>query len=65
MEIVLQYIGNSKAITCGDFDIDLIKNNPSNDTNNFVNVKNEAWYLALNNNPTRITLNSATLIDHI
>ena len=54
-----------KCIISGDFNIDLLKYDTHEKTNNFVDGVLARSFLTQIHKPTRITLTSATLIDHI
>ena len=49
----------------GDFNIDLLKYNSHDKTNNYVDNLFTQGFLPLITKPTRVTSTSATLIDHI
>ena len=50
---------------CGDFNIDLLKYEVNHDTTNFVDTIHSCGLYPIVNKPTRITGQSATLIDNI
>ena len=56
---------NKHAYIMGDFNIDLLKFRTHEKTNDFINSMITKGYLPLITKPTRITAQSATLIDHI
>ena len=56
---------NKKIILAGDFNIDLLKYDSHNKTNDFVDDIFAHGMLPLITKPTRITNHSATIIDHI
>ena len=58
-----KYSKDKYLYLCGDFNIDLIKNDIT--TNNFQNTLLSMDLIPLINKPTRITINSSTLIDNI
>jgi hypothetical protein len=53
-----------KCTYTGDFNLDLLKYDTHNPTNDFINLNSALSFLPLINKPTRITINSATLIDN-
>ena len=53
------------VILLGDININLLKHTSHNDTQHYLDTLLENGYMPLINLPTRITENSATLIDHI
>ena len=62
---IVECIGNKKCLIFGDFNIDLLKYNNSNQVQTFVNFSFENSLTSFINKPTRITSNSATVIDHL
>jgi hypothetical protein len=59
---------NTEKKTCiimGDFNIDLLKYNTHNKTNDYIDNVFAKGFLPLILKPTRITQSTATLIDHI
>ena len=56
---------NKTCILMGDFNIDLIKYESSDHVNRFLYQMYSSHFYPLINRPTRITANSATLIDNI
>ena len=61
----LQKLGNKRVFICGDFNIDLIKSQQNNDTNNFLDMIYSYGQHPLITLPTRITNKSSSAIDHI
>ena len=53
------------AFICGDFNIDLLKVQSHNSTNDFINTLYTGSFYPLINKPTRVTTKSSTLIDNI
>jgi hypothetical protein len=49
----------------GDFNLDLLKYDNHEDTNNFINTMSSFFFQPLILQPTRITNHSATLIDNV
>lgn len=49
----------------GDFNINLLKNNPDTFTADFLNILYSSYFFPLIHKPTRVKENSATLIDNI
>jgi hypothetical protein len=56
---------NSRCVICGDLNIDALKVEYHNPTNNFMNMLMVNNFIPQITLPTRITENSVTLIDHI
>ena len=67
MSIILDKIGqeNKLAYILGDYNINLLNAESHNQTGNFTEILFSHEYLPLITRPTRITQNSATLIDNI
>ena len=61
----MHFIGNRHCYICGDFNINLLKQDVSKDTDIFINNIFSYGYYPLINRPTRITQSCATLIDNI
>ena len=61
----LSQIGKKNGIICGDFNIDLLKTDLHPDTNIFMELLYSHGMFPLINKPTRVTSNTATLIDNI
>ena len=61
---MLENIGDSPSILCGDLNIDVLKYNFCNSTNEYVNLLFANGFIQTINKPTRCTSSSATLIDH-
>ena len=61
---MLENIGDSPSILCGDLNIDVLKYNSCNSTNEYVNLLFANGFVQTINKPTRCTSSSATLIDH-
>ena len=61
---MLENIGDSPSILCGDLNIDVLKYNSCNSTNEYVNLLFANGFIQTINKPTRCTSSSATLIDH-
>ena len=61
----LQKIENKKVLICGDFNVDLIKSESSNDTTKFLDLIYSVGQYPLITMPTRITDKSSTCIDNI
>ena len=55
----------NKIIMCGDFNIDLLKNNSNGPTGNFTDLTLTEGFVPKITIPTRVTHHSATLIDNI
>ena len=68
-EYIEQYMksinSNKTVYMCGDFNIDLLKHSTHNNTKLFLETMYSYGMLPLINKPTRVTENSATLIDNI
>jgi hypothetical protein len=58
-------VEKKKSTIMGDFNIDLLKYNSHDKTNNYVDNLFTQGFLPLITKPTRVTSTSATLIDHI
>ena len=56
---------NKRLFICGDFNIDLIKTDSSQESKSFSEMMNSPAMFPLINKPTRITTRTATLIDNI
>ena len=56
---------NKLVYLSGDFNIDLLNKDSSLPSKNLINLFNSLNFVSLINNPTRVTNNSATIIDHI
>lgn len=56
---------NQEIIVCGDFNIDLLTNLNNADSLNFINMCSSFSLVPLISKPTRVTENTATLIDNI
>ena len=66
IELFLQSIKNNKSIyLCGDFNIDLLKEQTHKGTNDFLELLNSFGLFPTITKPTRVTSTSATLIDNI
>ena len=61
----LNKINKKNSFICGDFNIDLLKNDSHIQTKTFVDQLFGAGYYPLITKPTRISLTSQTLIDNI
>ena len=61
----LSKTNKSKTIVCGDFNIDLLKCDSHGPTQDFNELMYSSGFFPVINKPTRITENSATLIDNI
>ena len=61
----IQKLNGKKVFICGDFNIDLVKNVISVETNNFLDLVYTNGQYPLISLPTRITSSSATAIDNI
>ena len=64
-DILSKARGNKDIYICGDFNIDLLKHESNNGTNNFLNILYSSGLYPLIVKPTRITTHSYTLIDNI
>ena len=64
-DILSKARGNKDIYICGDFNIDLLKHESNNGTNNFLNILYSLGLYPLIVKPTRITTHSYTLIDNI
>ena len=62
---ILSYIGTSKFIICGVFNLKLLQYESSSLVETYVNGALEHGLISLINKPTRVTSHSATVIDHI
>ena len=59
-------LSNSKeCIICGDFNLNLLNYSNCNNTLKFINLMNASSFIPVISKPSRITDNSATLIDNI
>ena len=65
IENYLKRIGNKRYILCGDFNIDLLKNDCHLDTSAFLELLYSHGMFPVINKPTRIVAKTATLIDNI
>ena len=66
IETYMKSINSNKTLyMCGDFNIDLLKHNNHKNTKVFLEMMYSYGMLPLINKPTRVTENSATLIDNI
>ena len=67
LEAVIDKIRSSgyKSIITGDFNYNLINYEHHNDTETLFNIMTSSGYQTMVTKPTRITKNTATLIDHI
>ncbi len=66
MENFLDVLKLKPTYVCGDFNINLVKYNDHQDTQDFINQFLYAYgFYSLINLPTQITCNSSTLIDKI
>ena len=66
LESIINGMNINKAIyICGDFNVDLLKNNIHTSTNNFLDMMYSLGMYPLIPKPTRITSTSATHIDNI
>jgi hypothetical protein len=64
-DILCQTVGKSILYICGDFNVDLLNYDKHPETNSFVDEIFGAGLHPLITKPTRITLNTSTLIDNI
>ena len=62
---ILRKFGNKKCLIFGDFNLNLLNYESSNIIETFVNTNFENSFFSLINKPTRVTNQSATVIDHI
>ena len=62
---ILSYIGKTKCILTGDYNLDLLKFSSSQSVREFVNLSLQFDYKPFINKPTRVFGSSATIIDHI
>lgn len=62
---VMEILKNSKVYMCGDYNIDLLKYESHEQSRCFVNNLYCYGFYPLIDSPTRITVNSSTLIDNI
>ena len=67
LNVCLQKIHREEknCIIMGDFNLDLLKYDNHEDTNNFINTMSSFFFQPLILQPTRITNHSATLIDNV
>ena len=65
MLATLEFFKNNNVYLCGDFNVDLLKYNEHQNSRNFINTMFSYGYYPMINYPTRITCNSATIIDNI
>ena len=67
LETILTKLGKSKksCYIMGDFNIDLLKYECCNYSNNFFNQLSSSGYMPLITKPTRVTKSTATLIDNV
>ena len=64
--MVLERLGSRKKIyICGDFNLNLIHYEINNSVRSFVDLCFEFSYMPLINKPSRVSMHSATAIDHI
>ena len=61
----LQKLENKKVFICGDFNVELIKSEISNDTNKLLYLVYSVGQYPLNTMPTRIVDKNLTSIDNI
>ena len=62
---ILDFLGNRKIYLCGDYNIDLLKNESHEQCKCFVDNMYSYGYYPLIVYPTRVTVSTSTLIDNI
>ena len=65
MLMFFNYNKNNAIFGCGDFNINLLSHGQHNLTYNFLDILHGYGLYALNTQPTRNTIHSATLLDNI
>ena len=62
---ILSYIGKTKCVLAGDYNLDLLKFNSNRNVRELVDLSLQFDYKPFINKPTRVSGSSATIIDHI
>ena len=65
MSNILEKIGHHSCYVMGDYNLDLLKHDKHPPTENFLDVMYAHSFIPVINRPTRVTMNTFTLIDNI
>ena len=62
---ILKQIGHHKCYIMGDFNLDLMKHDKHPPTETFLDIIYAKYFIPIINRPTRVIMNTCTLIDNI